>query len=52
MFQSTYELRVYLSVVSSATLSVNTDYIKSNEKVISDRLNGKDLEGSGRGLVF
>jgi hypothetical protein len=41
----------YLLVVYLTTLFQYPDYITSNERAIGELCIGKDVEGSGRGLI-
>jgi hypothetical protein len=45
-------LFIYLFIVYLTTLFSVADYLASNERVISGWWIGKDLEGSGRGLIL
>jgi hypothetical protein len=44
-------LFIYLFVVNLKIISSNSDYVASNEEMISKWWIGKDLEGSGCGII-
>jgi hypothetical protein len=45
-------MSVFMCNLFKDAFSVTQDYITSNKRAISELWNGKDLEGSGHGLVL